>query len=262
MSKNENGIPFEDIKVSSEKAFAIIYPDAIAELKRMHLEDSKAKYPNLPEHARPAGKYSAKDTNGLTNCVISWLNFRPDCFAFRINSQGQYDQKLKRYRKGGTRKGLPDIVASIRGQFYGIEVKFGRDKVSEDQVKILKETQNGGGRFLIVRDFQQFVNLMHDRFEGFYAHKIQWPAEVTKDGRYYFDDPKDPKFAPGKQGKEDRKFCGSGESIDTDICHITDDATGDSVPDVTFSAVLELDGDAMQAAITMLGKRKEGLKGK
>jgi hypothetical protein len=129
----------------------------LPDLKKLHLENARLKYPNLPSYAIPSAKYSVKDANGLTACVIDWIRFSGGA-AFRINSQGQYDAKLERWRKSGTRPGLPDIVACVCGRFVAIEIKFGRDRQSEAQKVIESEIQGAEGAYLIVRDLDSFVD--------------------------------------------------------------------------------------------------------
>jgi hypothetical protein len=133
------------------------------DLKRMHLDRNREKYPNLPPHAIPPGKYTVKDANGLTKCVIAWIQFHGGA-AYRINSQGQFDPTLKRWRKSGTRPGLPDIIACISGRFAALEIKFGKDTQSEAQRVIEDEIQGAKGAYLIVSNLDSFVEWFRNNF--------------------------------------------------------------------------------------------------
>lgn len=128
---------------------------AIAELKQLYLKDHRERYPSLPEAARFAPQYSDKTANKLTTCITDYLRLK-GAFASRVNNTGVYDAKIKRYRRGMNRRGLPDIIATYQGKSLHIEVKAGRDKLSEHQEKIRDEQQQSGGLFYEARNFTDF----------------------------------------------------------------------------------------------------------
>jgi len=128
---------------------------AIAELKQLYLKDHRQRYPNLPEPARVAPSYSDKTANGLTKCITDYLRLK-GAFVSRLNNTGIYDAKIKRYRRGMNRRGLPDLIATYKGKSLHIEVKAGRDKLSEHQERIRDEQQQSGGIFYIARTFTDF----------------------------------------------------------------------------------------------------------
>lgn len=47
---------------------------AIEILKELYLNDSKKRYPNLPSYARSVPMFTDKTANGLTKCIISFIN--------------------------------------------------------------------------------------------------------------------------------------------------------------------------------------------
>jgi hypothetical protein len=96
--------------------------------------------------------YSDKTANGLTKMITDYIKFSGG-FANRINNMGVYDSKLKRYRKSNTKKGTPDVDAIIAGLSVKIEVKIGKDKLSEDQINVKKQIENSGGVWLLAKDF-------------------------------------------------------------------------------------------------------------
>jgi len=121
----------------------------------MYLRDHKQRYPSLPDPARVAPTYTDKTANGLTKCILDYLRLK-GAFVSRLNNQGVYDKKLQRYRKGMNRRGLPDILATYKGQSLFIEVKAGRDKLSEYQETIKQEQENSGGIYYTARSFAEF----------------------------------------------------------------------------------------------------------
>jgi hypothetical protein len=77
-------------------------------------------------------------------------------YSERINTQGQYNAKLGKFIKGGTRKGTPDIICSVGGKFVSVEVKIGKDKQSDHQIKREAEISKSGGLYFIAKDFISF----------------------------------------------------------------------------------------------------------
>jgi len=128
---------------------------AITELKTMYLRDHKQRYPSLPDPARVAPTYNDKTSNGLTRCITDYLKLK-GAFVSRLNNQGVYDKRLQRYRKGMNRRGLPDILATYKGQSLFIEVKAGRDKLSEHQEQIKIEQEQSGGIYYTAHNFSSF----------------------------------------------------------------------------------------------------------
>ena len=135
------------------------------------LAESKEKYPNLPDHARVIKAYSDNSANGLTKCVIKWLELH-GCQAERINTMGRMVDNRKVVtdvlgRKGmigsmtyipttGTR-GSADVSAVVFGRSVKIEIKFGKDRQSEAQKQYQASVEKAGGIYLIVRTFDDFL---------------------------------------------------------------------------------------------------------
>lgn len=127
---------------------------ALKILKEMAITESRFKYPNVPEYARPQPKYSDKDANGLTACVVDFINFSGG-WATRVNSQGQWVEAMKKWIPSNTEKGTPDVIACIDSHFYGIEIKM-KDKQSDDQKKVEAKIAAAKGHYMIVRSFEEF----------------------------------------------------------------------------------------------------------
>lgn len=100
--------------------------------------------------------------NKITANCLRVINMTPNCVAYRINNVGVWDERKQVHRKGNTERGLPDIIAVIRGRFVAIEVKAGRDKQSEYQRARQFEIEKAGGAYLIVRDTNDILQFMQD----------------------------------------------------------------------------------------------------
>ena len=137
----------------------------------LYLQESKMKYPNLPDHARVMNIPTDGSANGLTKLVIKWIELHGGQ-AERINTMGRMVDKRKIVtdvlgRKGmigsmsyipttGT-KGSADVSAVVHGRSYKIEIKYGKDRQSDAQKAYEQSITSAGGVYLIVRTMDQFV---------------------------------------------------------------------------------------------------------
>ena len=124
-----------------------------------------AKHPTVPLHALPSvKKFSESSANELTRSIEAFIRMTGG-YADRINNTGIYDPRTGRWRKGGTRKGIADIMASKpvthEGRTFAvnvaIEVKVGKDRMSEHQQKIREEVERAGGVYMIARNWDTFI---------------------------------------------------------------------------------------------------------
>lgn len=117
------------------------------------------KYRNsvIPSRCRFVSKFRDDSANGLTDCIDGWCQVHGAHFQ-RMNSQGQYDAKLKRWRRSGTTKGISDCLVIYNGQTINIEIKYGRDRQSEAQQAIQASIEASGGIYWLVRSFDDFLN--------------------------------------------------------------------------------------------------------
>jgi biotin-(acetyl-CoA carboxylase) ligase len=128
---------------------------AVRELEALANKAARIKYPNTPDYAFAPRKFRDDSANGLTSCIVKYITFRGG-FASRINSTGVYNQKLRKYIPGTSRKGLADIMATYKGKSLHIEVKIGKDRQSEYQMKVEADVMRSGGLYFIAKDFDSF----------------------------------------------------------------------------------------------------------
>ena len=92
--------------------------------------------------------------NKLTTAVMKKLH-AAGIFCWRQNNMPVYDPKLNNgyggYRAHAGLKGVPDIICIIKGQFVGLEIKAGKDKLSEHQILFKKMCKRNGGKYLVVK---------------------------------------------------------------------------------------------------------------
>ena len=58
----------------------------------------------------------------------------------------------------GQNNGAADVHSIINGIFTAWEVKIGRDKQSPKQKQFQEEVERSGGKYFIVRSFDEFMN--------------------------------------------------------------------------------------------------------
>lgn len=115
---------------------------------------------NVPEYARCQYKFSEDSANHLTTAIVAWLKMN-GAFGARVNSTGVYDPKTKKFRTSGARKGMADISAVFRGKPLQLEIKHGKDKPREDQLKVQTEYRAAGGVYEFVHNFDEFLTIIN-----------------------------------------------------------------------------------------------------
>ena len=127
--------------------------EAVRGLESLATVEAKAKHPGNPYIINRT--FRDDRANDLTRCVVEYIRLRGG-FASRINSTGVYNQKLKKYIPGTSRRGLADVMGVYRGKSLHVEIKIGRDKQSEHQKRVEAEVIRSGGLYFIARDFESF----------------------------------------------------------------------------------------------------------
>jgi len=129
-------------------------PQSIKEFEDAYFNFVKATHPNFPYPVRHT--FRDDTSNELTKIILRWLTVN-GYFGGRVNTTGIYNEKLKKYTYGGGRRGMADITAVIDGRHVSIEIKTGRDKMREAQIKVKNEIERAGGTYIVVRSFDDFL---------------------------------------------------------------------------------------------------------
>jgi len=138
---------------SKQRKASYIKPDSVKELERMADAEARLLHPSCP-HLAPR-TFRDDTANNLTKCIITYLRLK-GAFSSRLNNTGIFDKRLNRYRPGTSRKGLPDVMATYQGKSLMIEVKAGRDRMSEHQERIRDEQKRSGGLYYVAHNFTEF----------------------------------------------------------------------------------------------------------
>lgn len=136
---------------------------AIDILKEMKLAADTAKYPSIPDYAIVTRKYNDGNANGLTRCILDFIKLKGG-YSVRVNTQGQ--MRGGKWTKGTTTPGTPDISAIVNGKAISVEIKVGRDTLSEAQIKQAELIQAAGGLYYVARDFEGFYKWFGENFKN------------------------------------------------------------------------------------------------
>jgi hypothetical protein len=121
-------------------------------------------------------KYIDTTANGLTKCVVDYINLIGGQ-AERISNTGRYIDESRivtdvlgnrkkigtgKYIKGTGTNGTADISATFKGKSIKIEIKM-KDKQSEVQKEYQQAIERAGGIYFICHTFDEFL----DKFNTF-----------------------------------------------------------------------------------------------
>ena len=90
----------------------------------------------------------------LTNEVINFI-YCQGGYAWRAQSAGVYDRRIQSYRTA-PKKGVADVLGIFRGKFLAIEIKIGKDRLSDVQEGFLKNVEHAGGLTFVAKDSKSF----------------------------------------------------------------------------------------------------------
>lgn len=136
--------------------------EAMRELAVLHERDLRERYPSLPGYAFPKSKFDDTKANGLTKCIVTFVKLKGGHIQ-RTNTTGIV--RNGKWTRGGGTIGAADLTGIFNGVPFSIEVKIGRDKMSEAQTKQAESITRAGGKFFEARSFQEFRDWWSENFE-------------------------------------------------------------------------------------------------
>jgi hypothetical protein len=96
-------------------------------------------------------------SNELTSAVINYVKLKGGV-ARRVNTSGQFDESTGKWRPSGMRRGFEDVscVLSPNGKYLAVEIKIGKDKLSEYQIERQQELERVGAVYYVAKNFDDF----------------------------------------------------------------------------------------------------------
>ena len=152
---------------------------SVKQLERDYTAWYYSRHPLIPEGSRVVRKFDDTTANGLTKCIIAFLQMKGHQ-AERINTMGRPIDNRRAYTDvlGNTRqigsltwakststRGSADISATINGRSVKIEVKVGKDRQSAAQKAYQRAVELAGGVYFIAGDFESFLQWYNKSLE-------------------------------------------------------------------------------------------------
>lgn len=113
--------------------------------------------PNFPAKYIPHSQYSDKDANGLTRCIVDYLNLLGH-FSTRLASMGTYRADLQKFVHSQQKAGLLDVFGVVEGRAIFVEVKVGKDRLSDVQKQTITQLKQAGAWVYVADTFQGFYD--------------------------------------------------------------------------------------------------------
>lgn len=102
-------------------------------------------------------KPKTETANELTWRIVKYVQGKGH-FATRLQSTGTYRDDLKKFVPSQQRAGLPDVLAIVDGLTAFVEVKAGKDRLSEVQKETIKVLLQAGAFVFVAHSFEEFEN--------------------------------------------------------------------------------------------------------
>lgn len=153
--------------------------EAVKLLESLADEAARKRYPNTPLHYLAPRTFRDDTANGLTNCIIQFLQLSGHQ-AERINSTGRridtrttfcdvvgFERSIinTHWIPGTGTNGTADISATISGRSVKVEVKIGADRQSQAQKDYQKAIEAAGGIYIVASTFAGFMEWYHLNFK-------------------------------------------------------------------------------------------------
>jgi hypothetical protein len=135
-------------------------------LKLRHQEQTlPVMFKDFGGYGQNVKPYSDTKANSLTRAIVDLFTFIGGD-ANRVSSAGRYDATRKRFITSQTRKGTADIHAILEGQHISIEVKIGRDRMSDYQHKEAERIRRAGGIYFVATNMAMVLEWLDASFIG------------------------------------------------------------------------------------------------
>lgn len=98
--------------------------------------------------------------NTLTQHALRVLTLK-GYVVWRQNNGGIFDPTKKVFRRNSSTPGISDIIGyhKATAQFLAVEIKVGRDKLSEEQTRFLASVKASGGLALVIRSIDDLEKI-------------------------------------------------------------------------------------------------------
>lgn len=134
------------------------------------------------------GKKKRSSSNQLAADIIKYVKLCRGA-ARRVNTQGQWDEALQKWRPSGMKRGYEDVDACmlimVRGIKIGlkvaIEIKIGKDSLKDEQKERREEVLFSGGVYMVAKTFDQFKRDWDD-IQNHYKNLLNGDTQTNDTG--------------------------------------------------------------------------------
>jgi hypothetical protein len=163
----EENLSFNNIRHEDSR-----FPANSKELNELKAKYLAEKFPNVPDHARGKAKpYNDRTSGELTKSIKAAIELsggqceRIANMGRTLDNRYSYTDVLGHSKTIGSVKYIPgtgtngtaDLSATIDGRSIKIEVKIGKDRMSEAQKHYREKVEAAGGIYIVARSFEQFA---------------------------------------------------------------------------------------------------------
>lgn len=158
-------------------------------LKRLKLESIKAKAPGFFEQSGGYNmgikSYTDNTANGLNKCIEDFIKHLGG-YANRVNTMGMVRiiNGKARWTKGNSNKGAFDLRFVYAGRSADVEIKIGRDRMSEAQLQEMQNIIAAGGLTFIARNFPSFLQWFIENFPEAHSKLIGYGYNISQHLNY------------------------------------------------------------------------------
>jgi hypothetical protein len=132
---------------------------ALDRLNSLAYQNKIEQHPTMPIKAVVKEKFTDKDTNSLTRCIMAFMKLK-NHYIVRINTMGMMRGNTRTYST--TQKGTADLHGILNGIHLSIELKMKNDFQSKDQEETQRQIEKAGGIYLLIRSFEQFYKFYQE----------------------------------------------------------------------------------------------------
>lgn len=167
----------EGVSNSDKEIKVTKLPSNIKELNALNTNYLRAKYPSVPAHGVNPKRFKDKTANELTKAIKAAIELtggqceRIANMGRTIDSRYSYKDVLGHSKTIGSVKYIPgtgtngtaDLSATIQGRSIKVEIKIGKDKMSQAQKIYRDKVEAAAGIHIIARSYSQFVTELEKR---------------------------------------------------------------------------------------------------
>ncbi len=146
------------LKHTKEK-LTVNWQAMLKQMKLKHIEDKAPSFFSVSGGYKMKVKpYNDNSANGLTRCIYDFITFSGG-YVNRISTTGTMRKIYgeMKWTKGNSNKGAFDLRFVYQGISGDIEIKIGRDKMSQAQTNEMEKIKRAGGYAFVARSFTEFL---------------------------------------------------------------------------------------------------------